>query len=67
MHPGSFHRQWRVPVKLPLVKLAGAGTLVALGLLSRHDLDADPAEVATLLAPFLDAHRPGPAGTGGQP
>ncbi|BCL14746.1 PH domain-containing protein [Micromonospora sagamiensis] len=145
MHPGSFHRQWRVPVKLPLVKLAGAGTLVALGLLlaegdpvpvflaglgaaglavwaardllapvrlaadpsgvtvvtgfagrrtldwsaiesvsvddrprlgrrnqfleidtgeslhllSRHDLDADPAEVATLLAPFLDAHRPG--------
>ncbi|XTZ13296.1 PH domain-containing protein [Micromonospora echinospora] len=153
MHPGSLRRQWRVPVKLPLVKLAGAGTLAALGvlfaegdpvrvvlaglgaaglavwaardllapvrlavdpsgvtvvtgfagrrtldwssiesvavddrprfglrnqfleidtgeslhLLSRHDLDADPAEVAALVAPYLDAHRSGPAAPDGRP
>lgn len=39
----------------------------SLHLLSRHDLDADPTEVAALLAPHLDVHRPGPAATGDRP
>ncbi|SCL39158.1 PH domain-containing protein [Micromonospora pallida] len=43
MHPESTTRQWRVPVTLPLVKLAGAAFLVALGLLFA---EGDPVRVA---------------------
>lgn len=39
MRPEVTAQQWRVPVRLPVVKLVGAGALVALGLLLA---DGDP-------------------------